>query len=408
MHPVTRHAPPSERRTPGPNHGGFWKEPPKVKLSRKNGLRASAIGALVVSGALVLSACGSDDNTEPTKAGGEKTSAAASNIKCDDAKGQLLAAGSSAQKNAMDLWVKNFQAACEGVEVNYQAIGSGGGITKFNQGQVAFAGSDSALKDEEVAESKKICKGGTGVNLPMVGGPIAIGYKLEGVDNLVLDAATLAKIFDNKITKWNDPAIAKLNPGAKLPDSSIQAFHRSDESGTTQNLGKYLSTAAPADWKHDPKTKSWPAQGGQAANGSSGVATAVKDAEGSIGYFELSYATANKISTVSINTGASAPVAATTENASKAIADAKIKGTGNDVALSLNYETKAEGAYPLVLVTYQIACDKGNKAETLPTLKAFLNYAISEEGQKVLADADYAPMPAEIAAKVRAIVPTLS
>ncbi|MGY3337701.1 phosphate transport system substrate-binding protein [Streptomyces filamentosus] len=380
-----------------------------MKLSRNNGLRASAIGALVVSGALLLSACGSDNNTEePTKGGGTQTSAAASNIKCDGAKGQLLAAGSSAQENAVDLWVKNFQAACSGVEVNYQGIGSGGGITKFNQGQVAFAGSDSALKDEEVAESKKICKGGTGVNLPMVGGPIAIGYKLEGVDNLVLDASTIAKIFDMKITKWNDPAIAKLNPGAKLPDSTIQAFHRSDESGTTQNLGKYLSTAAAADWKYDPKTKSWPAPDGQAANGSSGVAQAVKGAEGSIGYFELSHATANKISTISINTGASAPVAATSENASKAIAAAKVKGTGNDVALSLDYATKAEGAYPLVLVTYEIACDKGNKAETLPTLKAFLNYAISEEGQKVLTDADYAPMPAEIAAKVRAIVPTLS
>ncbi|MEU6880912.1 phosphate ABC transporter substrate-binding protein PstS [Streptomyces sp. NPDC046712] len=378
-----------------------------MKLSRMNGLRASAIGALVVSGALVLSACGSDDNTG-TPPNGEKTSAAASNIKCDGAKGQLLAAGSSAQKNAMDLWVKNFQAACSGVEVNYQAIGSGGGITKFNQGQVAFAGSDSALKEEEVAESQKICKGGKGVNLPMVGGPIAIGYKLDGVDNLILDASTIAKIFNTDIKKWNDPAIAKLNPGVKLPDSNIQAFHRSDESGTTQNLGKYLSTAAPADWKHDPKSKSWPAPGGQAANGSSGVATAVKDAEGSIGYFELSYATANKISTVSVNTGAAAPVAATTENASKAIAAAKVKGTGSDMALSLDYATKAEGAYPLVLVTYQIACDKGNKAETLPTLKAFLNYAISEDGQKVLSDAGYAPMPAEIATKVREIVPTLS
>ncbi|SEC89335.1 phosphate ABC transporter substrate-binding protein PstS [Streptomyces sp. TLI_105] len=382
-----------------------------MKLSRKNGLRASAIGALVVSGALVLSACGSDNNTDtPTKDGGTKSSsaAAASNIACDGAKGQLLAAGSSAQKNAMDLWVKNFQAACSGVEVNYQAIGSGGGITKFNQGQVTFAGSDSALKDEEVAESQKICKGGKGVNLPMVGGPIAIGYKLDGVDNLVLDAPTLAKIFDTKITKWNDPAIAKLNPGAKLPDTTIQAFHRSDESGTTQNLGKYLSATAKADWKYDPKTKSWPAPGGQAANGSSGVATAVKDAEGSIGYFELSYATANKISTVSINTGAAAPVAASTENASKAIAAAKVKGTGSDLALSLDYTTKAEGAYPLTLVTYEIACDKGNKAETLPTLKAFLTYTASEEGQKVLADAGYAPLPAEIAAKVRAIVPTLS
>ncbi|MEV6395689.1 phosphate ABC transporter substrate-binding protein PstS [Streptomyces sp. NPDC051907] len=378
-----------------------------MKLQRKNGLRATALGALAVSGALVLTACGSDDNAGGTGGNGTKTSAA-SNIKCDGAKGQLLAAGSTAQKNAMDLWVKNFQAACSGVEINYQAIGSGGGITKFNQGQVAFAGSDSALKEDEVAESKKICKTGQGVNLPMVGGPIAIGYKLSGVDNLVLDAPTLAKIFDSKITKWDDEAIKKLNPDAKLPSTSIQAFHRSDESGTTQNLGKYLSEAAPSDWKYDPKTKSWPAKGGQAANGSSGVATAVKDAEGAIGYFELSYATANKMSTVKLDTGASAPVEATTENASKAIGAAKIKGTGNDLALSLDYKTKAEGAYPIVLVTYEIACDKGNKAETLPALKAFLNYAVSEDGQNVLSDAGYAPLPPEIATKVRAIVPTLS
>ncbi|MEU0373466.1 phosphate ABC transporter substrate-binding protein PstS, partial [Streptomyces sp. NPDC006283] len=369
-----------------------------MKLQRKNGLRATALGALALSGALVLTACGSDDNTAPGE-GGDTTNAA-SNIKCDDAKGQILAAGSSAQKNAMDLWVKNFQAACSGVEVNYQPIGSGGGITKFTQGQVAFAGSDSALKPEEVEESKKICKGGQGINLPMVGGPVAIGYNLEGVDDLVLDAPTIAKIFDSKIKKWNDPAIAKLNPDAKLPDTAIQAFHRSDESGTTQNLHKYLSEAAPADWKHDPKSKSWLAPGGQAANGSSGVAAQVKQTQGSIGYFELSYATSQSIPAVKVDTGAGTPVEATSANASKAIAAAKIKGTGKDLALSLDYTTKAEGAYPIILVTYEIACDKGNKADTLPTLKAFLNYTVGEEGQKVLADAGYAPLPAEIAAKV--------
>ncbi|MGW1763524.1 phosphate ABC transporter substrate-binding protein PstS [Streptomyces sp. NPDC002073] len=380
-----------------------------MKLQRKNRLRASALGALVVSGALVLTACGSDDNTKSPKDGSTAAAAPTGDAKaCEGAKGQLLAAGSTAQKNAMDLWVKGFQATCPGVEINYQAIGSGGGITKFNQGQVSFAGSDSALKEEEVAESKKICKTGQGINLPMVGGPIAIGYNLSGVDKLVLDAPTLAKIFDDKIKKWDDAAIAKLNPGVKLPGTAIQAFHRSDESGTTQNLGKYLSEAAPADWKHDPKSKSWLAPGGQAANGSSSVASNVKDTDGAIGYFELSYAKNSSIKTVAMNTGASAPVEASTENASKAIAAAKVKGTGNDVALKLDYTTKAEGAYPLVLVTYEIACDKGNKAETLPTMKAFLNYAISEAGQKALADAHYAPMPAEIAAKVRAIVPTLS
>ncbi|WP_330175012.1 phosphate ABC transporter substrate-binding protein PstS [Streptomyces sp. NBC_01498] len=379
-----------------------------MKLQRKNRLRATALGALAVSGALVLTACGSDDNTADPSTGGDTKTAATSTIECDDAKGQILAAGSSAQKNAMDLWVKNFQQACSDVEINYQPIGSGGGITKFTQGQVAFAGSDSALKPEEVTASEEVCTGGKGINLPMVGGPVAIGYNLPGVDSLILDGPTLAKIFDSKITKWNDKAIATLNPDAKLPATAIQAFHRSDESGTTQNLNKYLKAAAASDWGYDDSSKSWEAKGGQAASGSSGVASSVKETEGAIGYFELSYATASSLSTVKVDTGAGEPVEATTENASKAIAAAKVKGTGNDLALELDYATKAEGAYPIILVTYEIACDKGNKPETLPGVKAFLNYTVSDEGQKVLSEAGYAPLPTEIAAKVREIVPTLS
>ncbi|MFF5170066.1 MULTISPECIES: phosphate ABC transporter substrate-binding protein PstS [Streptomyces] len=377
-----------------------------MKLQRKNRLRATALGALAVSGALVLTACGSDDNTG-ADAGGDKTSAAASNIKCNDAKGQLRASGSSAQKNAMDLWVKNYMAACSGVEVNYSSSSSGEGIVAFNQGTVGFAGSDSALKPEEVAASKKICKTGQGINLPMVGGPIAVGFHLEGVDKLTLDAPTLAKIFDTKIKKWNDPAIAKLNEGAKLPDKPIQAFHRSEDSGTTQNLGKYLNAAAPSDWKYEAEKK-WPAPGGQAASGSSGIASQVKAVDGSIGYFELSYAKSQEITTVDINTGGAAPVEATSENASKAIAAAKVKGTGKDLALDLDYTTKAEGAYPLVLVTYEVVCDTGNKADTLGTVKSFLTYTASAEGQKVLTDAGYAPIPEAINAKVRETVAGLS
>lgn len=377
-----------------------------MKLQRKNGLRATALGALAISGALVLTACGSDDNAGGTGGTGEKTNAA-SNIKCEGAKGKLLASGSSAQKNAMDLWVKNYMAACTGVEVNYKSSSSGEGIVAFNQGTVGFAGSDSALKPEEVAESKKVCKTGQGINLPMVGGPIAIGYNLPGVDGLTLDAPTIAKIFKGDIKKWNDQAIAKLNPGAKLPDTAIQAFHRSEDSGTTQNLGKYLGATAKANWPYEAEKK-WPAPGGQAASGSSGVAAQVKQAEGAIGYFELSYATSQSIPTVKISTGAAAPVEATSENASKAIAAAKIKGTGKDLALGLDYATKADGAYPIVLVTYEVVCDTGNKADTLSTVKSFLTYTASEEGQKVLSDAGYAPIPAEINAKVRETVAGLS
>ena len=374
---------------------------------RKHRLRATALGALAVSGALVLTACGSDDNSGGTATtGGQKTSAA-SNITCDGAKGQLLASGSSAQKNAMDLWVKNYMAACTGVEINYKSSSSGEGIVAFNQGTVGFAGSDSALKPEEAAESKKICTTGQGINLPMVGGPIAIGFHLEGVDSLTLDAPTLAKIFNNKIKKWNDKAIADLNKGVKLPDKAIQAFHRSEDSGTTQNLGKYLGAAAADDWTYEPEKK-WPATGGQAAAGSAGVAAQVKQVDGSIGYFELSYASSQDISTVDIDTGGSAPVKASSENASKAIGAATIKGTGKDLALDLDYTTKADGAYPLVLVTYEVVCDTGNKPETLSTVKSFLTYTASDEGQRVLSEAGYAPIPAEINSKVRETVAALS
>ncbi len=177
--------------------------------------------------------------------GDASASTQAGNIKCDDAQGQLQASGSSAQKNAIDAWVKQYSAACKGVQVNYNPTGSGAGVTAFLQGQTAFAGSDSALEPEEIEQSKKVCKDGQAIDLPMVGGPIAVGFNVPGVDSLVLDASTLAKIFDSKIKNWNDPAIAKLNPDAKLPNLKIQAFHRSDESGTTDNFTTYLKEAAP-------------------------------------------------------------------------------------------------------------------------------------------------------------------
>ncbi|MFB8753225.1 phosphate ABC transporter substrate-binding protein PstS [Streptomyces parvulus] len=377
-----------------------------MKLQRMN-RRALALGALAVSGALALTACGSDDTGGNSGGSGDSSNAASnSNIKCEDAKGQLQASGSSAQKNAIDAWVKQYVAACKGVQINYNPTGSGAGITAFTQGQTAFAGSDSALKPEEVEASKKVCKDGQAINLPMVGGPIAVGFNVPGVDTLNLDAATLAKIFDSKIINWNDAAIAKLNPDAKLPDLKIQAFHRSDESGTTDNFTKYLKAAAAEDWKYEGG-KSWEAKGGQSAQGSSGLASQVKQTSGSISYFELSYAKEG-IKTVDVKTAAAEPVKATVENATAAIGAAKVVGTGKDLALELDYTPDAAGAYPIVLVTYEIACDKGNKAETLPATKSFLNYIASEDGQGQLADAGYAPMPTEIITKVRETISGLS
>ncbi|MEV5346242.1 phosphate ABC transporter substrate-binding protein PstS [Streptomyces achromogenes] len=375
-----------------------------MKLQRKNRLRALSLGAVAVSSALALTACGSDDNGDGNASGSSSATTSGSSVKCDDAKGQLLADGSSAQKNAIDAWTKVFSPACK-VQINYKGAGSGAGVTSFTQGQIAFAGSDSALKPDEVAASKKVCDGGQGIDLPMVGGPIALGYNVPGVDNLVLDAPTIAKIFDSKIKNWNDEAIKKLNPGAKLPDLKIQAFHRSEDSGTTDNFTKYLLATTPENWKYSGG-KAWQAQGGQAASGSAGVAQGVKQNSGAIGYFELSFA--KGIDTVAIATGAKAPVKPSTESATADIAAAKVIGTGKDLALQLDYKTKAEGAYPITLVTYEIVCDKGNKADSLPATKAFLRYIASEDGQKVLAQNDYAPIPAEIIAKVRTTIEGLS
>ncbi|MFI6347667.1 phosphate ABC transporter substrate-binding protein PstS [Streptomyces sp. NPDC050560] len=380
-----------------------------MKLQRKNRLRALTLGAVAVSGALALTACGSDDtggSDDASSGTGNSSNAQAGSIKCDDAKGELLANGSSAQKNAIDAWVKNYTAACKDVRINYKPDGSGAGVTSFLQGQTAFAGSDSALKPEEIEKSKSVCKDSQAIDLPMVGGPIAIGYNVPGVDNLVLDAPTLAKIFDDKIKTWDDDAIKALNPDAKLPSTKIQAFHRSDESGTTDNFTAYLKAAAASDWKYEGG-KVWQAKGGQSATGSSGLAQQVTQTAGAISYFELSYAT-NGIKTVDVKTKAADPVKATVDNASKAIGAAKVVGEGKDLALQLNYDPSDEGAYPITLVTYEIACEKGNKADTLPATKSFLNYIASEDGQALLKDNSYAPLPDEIATKVRDTISGLS
>jgi phosphate transport system substrate-binding protein len=368
--------------------------------------RALALGALAACGALTLTACGSDDNGGTGASAGSSSAAATSTIDCGGAKGQVQASGSSAQKNAIDAWVKTYGQACKDVQINYNPTGSGAGITAFLQGQTAFAGSDSPLKPEEIEQSAKVCSGGHAIDLPMVGGPIAIGYNVPGVDSLVLDPSTIAKIFNGRITNWNDEAIKKLNPDAKLPDLKIQAFHRSDESGTTDNFTKYLIATAKADWPYSGG-KAWQAKGGQSAQGSSGLAQQVKQTAGAISYFELSYAS-DGIKTVDLKTAAATPAKATVENATKAIASAQVTGTGKDLALKLNYAPEEDGAYPLTLVTYEIVCDKGNKPATLPAVKSFLSYIASEDGQKQLADAAYAPIPEEIAAKVRTTVESLS
>lgn len=355
---------------------------------------------------LLLTSCGLADEGPAADSDAQGRQPVASAIDCAP-QGKVLGSGSTAQQNAMKQWIKQYERACKGVRIAYWGQGSGAGVAQFLLGETAFGGSDSALKPSQADQSKRVCPGGRAIDLPMVGGTIAIGYHLSGVDDLVLDAPTLARIFDSEITRWDDPAIKELNPGAALPALPIHAVHRSDDSGTTQNLNAYLAGAAPEQWPY-PKEKTWQGKGGQAASGSDGVASEVEGNDGAIGYVELSFAAARDISTVRIDTGAAEPVAATVQTASAGIGSAEVVGTDGDLALKLDYATKAEGAYPIVLVTYEIVCNRGNKPETLPALKSFLAYTASTEGQQALSEIHYAPLPAGIAAKVRDVIPTLA
>ncbi|WP_418955330.1 phosphate ABC transporter substrate-binding protein PstS [Streptomyces tritici] len=368
---------------------------------RASSRRAGA--AAVLAGALLLCACGTGGAAQDAEPSAEES---APDIACAD-NGLVNGSGSSAQQNAMKRWMQQYQRACPGVRLAYNPLGSGAGVAQFRRGATTFGGTDQALSDEDREVSRDVCGGGRAIDLPMVGGPIALGYHVPGVPGLVLDAPTLAKIFDGRITRWNHPAIKRLNGAAELPDLTIVPVHRADDSGTTQNLNAYLKGAAGSAWPY-PAEKKWQARGGHSANGSDGVATAVAQTEGAIGYFELSFAKKRKIDTVRIATGAPEPVAPTTESASLGIATAEVAGEDGDLALEFDYRTKAAGAYPIVQVTYEIVCADGNRPESLPALRSFLGYAASEEGQKELHAIHYAPLPRSVAERVREVVATLS
>ncbi len=355
------------------------------------------VAGFALTATLALTACGSD-NTEAPAAGG---SAAAENC----AAGELTAQGSSAQKNAMDEWIKGYNAQCSGAQINYQGTGSGAGIEAFIAGTADFAGSDSALKEDEQPQADAKCPGGQALNLPMVTGPIAVVYNVEGVDNLNLSAATIAKIFAGTVKTWNDPAIAADNAGVTLPSGAIGTVHRSDESGTTDNFTKYLSKAAESDWTFS-NAKAWKAPGGTGAKGSDGIAQAVKSTAGSISYVELSFAENSDLKMAKVKNGAGEFVELTGESAGKAVAGAKIEGTGNDLKLSIDYNTTEAGAYPIVLVTYEIACSTGSPKAA--AIKGFLSYTASTGGQQALAELGYAPLPETVRAKVETAVASIS
>jgi phosphate transport system substrate-binding protein len=358
--------------------------------------RAGTVVGVALAATLALAACGSDDNGGTTAAG-----SSGDDSSCPS--GTLNGEGSSAQKNAVDEAIAAYNETCPDVKVNYNPTGSGAGIKQFNAGQVDWAGSDSALKTEEkdgVVEAdaaKQRCGGNEAWDLPMVAGPIAVAYKVDGVDSLTLNPPVTAKIFLGQITTWDDPAIAAINSGVKLPAEPIHVFFRSDESGTTENFTKWLNAAAPNVWTADPG-KQWTGKG-EGKEKSAGVSDAVSTTEGGVTYVEWSYARDAKLGMAKVDNGGGA-VELTADSVSKAVAAAKQKGTGNDLSLSLDYTTKEPGAYPVLLVTYQVVCSKGLPADKTALVKSFLGYYAGTDFQQQLPDLGYGPLPDELRTKV--------
>ncbi|MDQ1745687.1 MAG: phosphate transport system substrate-binding protein [Pseudonocardiales bacterium] len=376
----------------------------------------TGILAALAAGAVVLTGCGSDsgsnnssDTSSSANAGGGTSASSSSTGGADCASGSLKAEGSTAQKNAMEQWIKDFQGKCSGTTITYNGTGSGAGVSNFIAKQDDFAGSDSALDPakDEVAKATAAC-GSPALDLPMVTGPIALAYKVNGVKDLTLTPQLITKIFLGKITSWDDPAIKAANSGASLPATKITVFYRGDSSGTTQNFEKYLAANDPAEFTAKPdKDSSKAGFAGQGKTGSQGVQQAIGSTEGSIGYVEWSFAVSGNLDTAKVDNGGGA-VELTADSAGAAVAAAKVASNGGkDLTLKLDYATKTSGAYPIILVTYEIVCSKYADAKIGSLVKSFLTYTAGD-GQAALQDLGYAPLPTEIQSQVQAAVASIS
>ncbi|OKL54265.1 phosphate ABC transporter substrate-binding protein PstS [Bowdeniella nasicola] len=356
--------------------------------------------------ALSLAACGSDEAVKSPSSDAKTDSDAKTSESSGAAiSGSIAGAGASSQESAMKAWVAEFQGKNSGATIAYDPVGSGAGIEQFIGEKVQWAGSDAALEGDEVAAAEKRC-GAPALNLPMYISPVAVIFNLEGVKDLNLKAETIAKIFSGDITKWNDPAIAADNPDVQLPDLAITPVHRADKSGTTENFTDYLHAAAPEAWPHEPD-KSWPISGGESGDKTAGLVDVVNRSQGAIGYADASQA--GSLGTVALET-AEGFVKFSAKTAAAAVDKAKPAEGASDTNLPLVLDRKPESkeAYPLVLVTYEIACSTYKNADEGNLVKAFLKYVASDEGQKAAANAaGSAPLSAEMSAKVTAAIDSI-
>jgi phosphate transport system substrate-binding protein len=351
-----------------------------------------AIFAALALLAVGAAACGSSDSSSSTGGGGS-----------GNASGEIAGAGATSQEAAQEAWIAEFENANSDATVSYDAVGSGGGREQFIAGGVAFAGSDAALSEEE-GELKKAmdrCNPGQLIEVPAYVSPIAIIYNLEGVESLQLSAPTLAGIFSQKITNWNDPAIAKENPDVELPDTRITPVNRSDESGTTENFTEYLSEVDPKGWPYEV-SGDWPVKGGEAAQGTSGVVEAVAAGDGAIGYADASQAGELGVATIKVGSKYEEPTPEAAAAILEESPEAKdIAKTPYMFPFELDRKTESSGTYPVVLVSYLIACTEYGSADEAALVKSYLEYVISSEGQEAAAsNAGSAPLSSSLTKKV--------
>lgn len=337
----------------------------------------------------LLGACGKKDggNSEPGGAGGDKPGGGAGGTVT------LNASGATFQKAFQEVAIEAFTKANPKIRINYGAGGSGKGRQDFADQVVDFACTDAPYKD---ADKSKV-KGGEFFYIPNVLGPITLAFNVGGVDKLQLSAPTIAKIFQREVKTWNDPAIAADNPGATLPATAIVVVRRSDGSGTTENFTRYLGAAATDAWKlKSGSTVEWPADT-QAGNGNGGVAQLVKDTAGAIGYIDLSDATASGLKLAAVKNKAGAYVAPTAAGATAAGAGIEVK----DDLLFTALDAAGEAAYPITAQSWCMVYAKQTDAAKGAAVKKYFQYMIGE-GQALLPEIDFAPIPKALADKAAA------
>ena len=362
----------------------------KSTLVNVRRIRRGVVPASIAVLALALTGCGAANDSGSDSDDGADSGETLS--------GTLNGGGSSAQEAAQGVWRAGFQGDNSGVTVNYDPVGSGTGRENFISKAYSFAGSDSALSTDEgeLDAAKERCGGEDPIEVPAYVSPIAVVYNLEGVDELNLAPETIAQIFDGKITTWDDPAIVATNPDADLPDTAITPVHRSDDSGTTKNFTDYLSKAAGGAWSYDADSI-WPIQGGEAAEGTSGLVATVKSGAGAIGYADESQAGGLGIAAIKVGSEFNTPSA---DGAAMVLANSpRTEGRADvDMAIDIDRTIADSGAYPLLLTSYLIACQHYDDANEAALVKGFLAYAVSSDGQQAAAEqAGSAPLDSGLA-----------